>query len=96
MSHELRREDIDDIKAALLKHGLLVFRSQHRLTPEREIAFNEAFGWHDARQKEFLFGFGAPSTEHKVSGGAQLPQWPQVSVMCCSTITSVFAIHSWF
>ena len=69
------------IKAGLLEHGLLVFREQNELTPQREVAFNEAFGWHDPGQGEYLFGFGAPTTEHQVSGGAQLPDCPQVSVL---------------
>jgi alpha-ketoglutarate-dependent taurine dioxygenase len=51
------------------------------MTPENEVTFNEAFGWHDPDQKAFLFGFGAPTTEHKTSGGAQIPDWPQVSVL---------------
>ena len=51
------------------------------MTPQHEVAFNTAFGWHDPNQKAFLFGFGAPTTEHRVSGGAQLPEWPEVSVL---------------
>ena len=81
LSTELSSEDIDTLKVGLLKHGLLLFREQSALTPKQEVAFNEAFGWHDPHQNEFLFGFGAPSTEHRVSGGAQLPAFPQVSVL---------------
>jgi len=81
LSRGLDRRDVERIKAALLKHGLLLFRDQRALTPEREVAFNEAFGWHDPEQRTFLFGFGAPTLEHKVSGAAQLPDWPQVSVL---------------
>jgi len=94
LSRELRGEDVDDIKAALLKHGLLLFRNQHELTPAREVAFSEAFGWHDATQELFLFGFGAPSTEHKVSGGAQLPRWPQVSILGNVLLNDYFGVQN--
>ncbi|MFT5219679.1 MAG: alpha-ketoglutarate-dependent taurine dioxygenase [Gammaproteobacteria bacterium] len=73
--------DLSEIKAGLMKHGLLVFPKQKSMQPRDEVRFNEAFGWHDKTQKEFLFGFGAPSSEHKVSGGAQIPEHPQVSVL---------------
>jgi alpha-ketoglutarate-dependent taurine dioxygenase len=69
------------LKNGLLKHGLLLFRDQVNLTPEREVAFNRAFNWHDPAQEAFLFGFGAPTLEHKVSGGAQMPDFPEVSVL---------------
>jgi alpha-ketoglutarate-dependent taurine dioxygenase len=72
---------ISVLKNGLLKHGLLLFRNQKNLTPEKEVVFNRAFGWHDPTQEEFLFGFGAPTLEHKVSGGAQIPEFPQVSVL---------------
>jgi alpha-ketoglutarate-dependent taurine dioxygenase len=72
---------VSKVKEALLRYGLVVFRNQHELRPEHEVRFNQLFGWHDPDQKDYLFGFGAPSLEHKVSGGAQLPDWPQVSVL---------------
>jgi taurine dioxygenase len=81
LSTELSEEQINQLKEGLLTHGLLLFRNQNNLSPEQEVSFNEAFGWHNAKQKEFLFGFGAPTTEHRVSGGAQLPDWPQISVL---------------
>ena len=81
LSENYTDEDIAQLKHGLLKYGLLLFRNQNNLTPAREVAFNQAFGWHDPEQSEYLFGFGAPTTEHRVSGGAQLPQWPQVSVL---------------
>ena len=81
LSKELTKTDIELIRRGLLKHELLLFRNQNALTPEKEVAFNKAFGWHDPNQTEYLFGFGAPGTEHKVSGGAQLPECPEVSVL---------------
>ena len=77
----LSENEIETIRQGLLHYGLLLFRNQNELTPECEVAFNEAFRWHDPNQKQFLFGFGAPTAEHKVSGGAQMPDWPQVSVL---------------
>jgi len=81
LSAELSTRQVEVLRAGLLKHGLLLFREQVALTPQNEVAFNEAFGWHDPAQSEYLFGFGAPKTEHKVSGGTQLPDCPQVSVL---------------
>ena len=81
LSGDLSMQETGMIKAGLLEHGLLLFRGQNALTPQREVAFNEVFGWHDPDQSEYLFGFGAPTTEHRVSGGAQLPDYPQVSVL---------------
>jgi len=81
LSAPLAADDIARIRKGLLQHGLLLFRDQHRMTPADEVAFNKAFGWHDETQREFLFGFGAPGTEHRVSGGAQLPDCPEVSVL---------------
>lgn len=81
LSEELSADAIGAIRAGLLKHGLLVFRDQGAMTPAQEVAFNRAFGWHDPDQKDFLFGFGAPTTEHRVSGAAQMPDLPEVSVL---------------
>jgi alpha-ketoglutarate-dependent taurine dioxygenase len=81
LSRDLPSDTIEQIRQGLLRHGLLLFRDQGALSPEREVAFNRAFGWHDADQDSFIFGFGAPTTEHKVSGGAQIPRCPQVSVL---------------
>ncbi len=81
LSRPLDATDIQTIRAALLKHGMLLFRDQHAMTPADEVAFNRAFGWHDDAQCDFLFGFGAPVTEHRVSGAAQMPALPEVSVL---------------
>jgi alpha-ketoglutarate-dependent taurine dioxygenase len=81
LSKELDAAQIEVIKAGLLQHGLLLFRNQLNISPQREVSFNQAFNWHDANQTEFIFGFGAPTSEHKVSGAAQIPEWPQVSVL---------------
>jgi alpha-ketoglutarate-dependent taurine dioxygenase len=81
LSRDCHGDTVNFIKEGLLKHGLLLFRDQDQLTPAQEVAFNEAFGWHDSNQQEFLFGFGAPAREHRVSGGAQMPEFPQVSVL---------------
>ena len=81
LSEDITPDNIKKIRQGLLKHGLLLFRNQTELTPAREVQFNEMFGWHNHEQKEFLFGFGAPTKEHKVSGGAQMPALPQVSVL---------------
>jgi alpha-ketoglutarate-dependent taurine dioxygenase len=81
LSGNLSNATVQLVKQKLLTHGLLVFRNQHQLTPAAELRFNQAFGWHDPLQAEFLFGFGAPSDEHRISGGAQIPETPQVSVL---------------
>jgi len=81
LSHPLDEQAVETIRAGLLRHGLLVFRDQQAMTPKHEVAFNRAFGWHDDTQREFLFGFGAPTREHTVSGGAQMPDLPEVSVL---------------
>ena len=81
LSGEIKPQTVEILRRALLKHGLLLFRNQNSLTPEDELRFNTAFGWHDTNQDQFLFGFGAPTEEHKISGGAQLPNWPQISVL---------------
>jgi alpha-ketoglutarate-dependent taurine dioxygenase len=81
LAGELDADAITIIREGLLKHGLLVFRDQGVMTPTQEVAFNKAFGWHDPAQNDFLFGFGAPTTEHRVSGGAQIPVLPEVSVL---------------
>jgi alpha-ketoglutarate-dependent taurine dioxygenase len=81
LADELNNDAISAVREGLLKHGLLVFRNQGAMTPAQEIAFNKAFGWHDPDQNDFLFGFGAPTTEHRVSGGAQIPDLPEVSVL---------------
>lgn len=81
LSQPISSSNLSEIKAGLLQHGLLVFPGQQSMKPADEVRFNEALGWHDTRQKEFLFGFGAPTAEHKVSGGAQIPEHPQVSVL---------------
>ena len=81
LADELNNDAISAVREGLLKHGLLVFRNQGAMTPAQEIAFNTAFGWHDPDQNDFLFGFGAPTTEHRVSGGAQIPDLPEVSVL---------------
>ncbi len=81
LSRDLQPDTVAQIKQALYRHGLLLFRDQGGLSPQREVAFNRAFDWHDAEQGAFLFGFGAPTTEHKVSGGAQMPGCPEVSVL---------------
>ena len=94
LSRDLEPRDIAHIRAALLKHGLLLFRDQRQLTPEREVAFNQAFGWHDPQQEDFLFGFGAPSKEFKVRGGAQLPEWPQVSILGNIKLDGYFGVHN--
>ncbi len=52
LSKEMSTSDIEIIRAGLLKHELLIFRNQHGLTPEKEVAFNKAFGWHDTKQTE--------------------------------------------
>ena len=94
LSQALDPRDIDAIGQALLKHGLLLFRGQHGLTPEAEVAFNKAFGWHDPAQHDFLFGFGAPTTEHRVSGGAQLPDRPEVSVLGNVLLDGYHGLHN--
>ena len=81
LSAPLTPDVVARLREGLLAHGLLLFRGQHRMTPADEVAFNKAFGWHDEAQKDFLFGFGAPTTEHRVSGGAQMPDQPEVSVL---------------
>lgn len=81
LAHDLESETVEVIRAGLLKHGLLVFPEQGAMSPAQEVTFNRAFGWHDPVQKDFLFGFGAPTTEHRVSGGAQIPALPEVSVL---------------
>ena len=94
LSRELQTKDGAAIREALLKHGLIVFRNQRELTPAREVAFNEAFDWHDAGQKDFLFGFGAPNKELKVRGGAQLPGWPQVSILGNVLLDDYFGVQN--
>lgn len=81
LSRDLEPDVVAEIRQALYRHGLLLFRNQRELSPQREVAFNRTFGWHDGEQEAFLFGFGAPTTEHKVSGGAQIPGCPEVSVL---------------
>ncbi len=81
LSQDMPPDTLRQIKQALLTHGLVLFRHQKELSPQREVAFNRAFGWHDDRQATFVFGFGAPETGIKVSGGAQLPSCPEVSVL---------------
>ncbi|MBT6204911.1 MAG: hypothetical protein HOI34_14605 [Rhodospirillaceae bacterium] len=81
LSKPLNTDVTQALRTALLEHGLLLFRDQQAMTPTDEVAFNRAFGWHDAEQRDFLFGFGAPVTEHRVSGGAQMPGLPEVSVL---------------
>ena len=81
LSVDLSDQQRGAIRQGLLDHGLLLFRHQQAMTPEREVVFNQSFGWHDPDQRDFLFGFGAPTTEHRVSGAAQMPEWPQVSVL---------------
>ncbi len=81
LSQPLDEETVGCIRSGLLRHGLLLFRGQQAMTPQDEVAFNRAFGWHDDTQREFIFGFGAPTTEHTVSGGAQIPALPEVSVL---------------
>lgn len=94
LSQKLNQEDIAEIRAALLKHGLLLFRDQRGLTPQREVEFNQAFGWHDPHQKDFLFGFGPPNKTLKVRGGAQLPQWPQVSILGNIKLDGYFGVNN--
>ena len=94
LSRDLADVDLERIRTGLLEHGLLLFRDQQQLTPAREVAFNEAFGWHDAGQEEFLFGFGAPTTEHQVSGGAQLPEWPQVSILGSVQLDDYYGVRN--
>lgn len=81
LSRNLTSEEISTIKVGLLEYGLLLFRNQRNLTPENEVNFNRSFGWHDPGQTEFRFGPDAPASEHHASGGAQIPDWPQVSVL---------------
>lgn len=81
LGHDLDRASVEGIRQGLLEHGLLLFRDQDDLTPARQVQFNQAFGWHDPGQQAFLFGFGAPTQEHAISGAAQVPDWPQVSVL---------------
>ena len=58
LSQPLSESDVSTIRQGLLEHGLVLFRDQMDLTPEHEIRFNEAFGWHDPAQSGFLFGGG--------------------------------------
>jgi alpha-ketoglutarate-dependent taurine dioxygenase len=81
LAGDLDKDLIAVMRQGLLKHGLLAFRNQGAMTPAQEVAFNTAFGWHDPAQENFLFGFGAPTTEHRVSGAAQMPDLPEVSVL---------------
>jgi alpha-ketoglutarate-dependent taurine dioxygenase len=81
LSVNLSAGDIETIRNGLLQHGLLLFRNQLDINPLDEVNFNQAFGWHDPDQQVYLFGFGAPTTEHQVSGGAQMPEFPQISVL---------------
>lgn len=81
LSRDLDCDTVAQVKGALLTHGLVLFREQTELTPQREVVFNRAFGWHDAEQCAFVFGFGAPESGIKVSGGAQIPSLPEVSVL---------------
>ena len=85
---------IEDIRAALVAHGLVLFRDQHNLTPADEVAFNEAFGWHDETQSSYLFGGGAPNSVTTVSGGAQMPQWPQVQVLGNARLDDYWGIRN--
>ena len=41
LSGDLSTQETGMIKAGLLEHGLLLFRGQNALTPQREVAFNE-------------------------------------------------------
>ncbi len=93
LSVGLGRDERALIKRRLLEHGLLVFRNQDNMTPANEVAFNQAFGWHDRTQKAFLFGFGAPTDTHQVGGGAQLPDWPQVSVLGNATLDNYHGLR---
>lgn len=81
LADEMDSETVEQIKQALLTHGLVLFRNQADLTPQCEVDFNRAFGWHDPEQREFVFGFGAPGSGIKVRGGAQIPALPEVSVL---------------
>ena len=51
LSQPLDRETVETIRSGLLRHGLLLFRGQQAMTPEDEVAFNKAFGWHDDTQR---------------------------------------------
>ena len=81
LSQDLSPDTIARIKAALLKHGLLLFRNQNNLDPAQEVAFNRAFGWHDAEQEAFIFGAGSSMVTHKAGGGSYIPAHPAVSVL---------------
>ncbi|MBH96943.1 MAG: hypothetical protein CMM56_00665 [Rhodospirillaceae bacterium] len=93
LSEPLAPKDLYTIREGLMKYGLIVFRGQ-RLEPEHEVRFNEAFGWHENRQSDFLFGFGAPSKDLRFAGGAQLPEWPQVSILGNVKIDEHHGIHN--
>ena len=93
LSGDLTDEEIVQVKRGLLKHGLLLFRNQKRLTPKREVIFNKAFGWHDPGQSQYLFGFGAPNSEDRYSGGAQIPEWPQVSLLGNVRLRDYYGLH---
>ena len=84
---------VSKIRQGLLEHGLLLFRNQ-TLSPDQEVAFNRAFGWHDPAQREYLFGFGAPVSEHRVSGAAQMPALPEVSVLGNVTLQDYHGIDT--
>jgi len=94
LSQDLSPDTIIQIKGALLKHGLLVFRNQANLGPGREVAFNRAFGWHDTEQEAFIFG-SAPSTPlRKAGGGSFIPAHPAVSVLGNVMLDDYHGIHN--
>ena len=64
------------LRNAVSTHGALILRGQHGLTPEDELAFNKAFGYHDPAVPPPKFGWvaGIPAHDATLRGSG----WPAV------------------
>ena len=64
------------LRDAVTTHGALILRGQHGLTPENELAFNKAFGYHDPAVPPPKFGWvaGIPAHDATLRGSS----WPAV------------------
>jgi alpha-ketoglutarate-dependent taurine dioxygenase len=94
LSQDLSPDAVTQIRAALLKHGLVVFRNQKKLGPQHEVEFNRTFAWHDAEQDAFIFGSGPSATTHQLGGGSFIPGYPAVSVLGNVMLEDYHGIHN--
>ena len=78
------------LRRLVARHGVLIFRNQHGVTPSDEVAMNKAFGYHSKKTTP-RFGWDEPGAAHDATLKPEAPE-----VQCQGNVTLGPSTHMSF